>query len=97
MICQIGAMPGEMILVEGGVQAKTRQATQNIRNILERHGSGVDQVIKCSIFLSDMTLWPEMNQAYIEVLGDHRPARSAFATSGLALDGTVEIECIAAR
>lgn len=94
---QIGSKPGEMKLVEGGIQAQTRQAMANIIAILEKYGSGVDQIAKCTIFLGNMDEWGEMNVAYIEALGDHRPARSALGANGLALGGSVEIECIAAR
>jgi len=94
---QIGTRPGELKLVEGGVQAETRQAMANIIAILEKYGSGVNKIAKCTIFLGDMSEWGEMNVAYIEALGDHRPARSALGASGLALGGSVEIECIAAR
>ena len=94
---QIGSKPGELKLVEGGVQAETRQAMHNIIAILEKYGSGVDKIAKCTIFLGNMDEWADMNVAYLEALGDHRPARSALGASGLALGGSVEIECIAAR
>ena len=94
---QIGSRPGELKLVKGGVQAETRQAMANIIAILEKYGSGVDKIAKCTIFLGDMSQWADMNVAYIEALGDHRPARSALGVNGLALGGSVEIECIAAR
>jgi len=94
---QIGSKPGELTLVEGGIQAETRQAMANIIAILEKHGSGVEKIAKCTIFLGDMKEWGEMNIAYIEALGDHRPARSALGASGLALNARVEIECIGAR
>ncbi len=69
----------------------------NIRNTLEKYGSSMDKIIKCTIFLGNTDEWAEMNIAYIEALGDHRPARSALGANGLALNGGVEIECIAAR
>jgi len=94
---QIGSKPGELALVEGGIQAETRQTMKNIIAILEKHGSGVDKLIKCTIFLGNMDEWGDMNTAYIEALGDHRPARSALGVNGIALGGSVEIECIAAR
>lgn len=94
---QIGSKPDELKLVEGGVQAETRQAMQNIIAILERNGSSVDKIAKCTIYLSDMDQWGEMNIAYLEALGTHRPARSALGSSGLALGGSVEIECIGVR
>lgn len=94
---QIGNRPGEFKLVDGGIQAQTRQTMKNVIAILNKHGSRVDQLIKCTIFLANMDDWGEMNIAYIEALGDHRPARSALGVSGIALGGSVEIECIAAR
>ncbi len=94
---QIGSKPGELGLVEGGIQAETRQTMKNIIAILEKHGSSVDKLIKCTIFLGNMDEWGDMNIAYIEALGDHRPARSALGVAGIALGGSVEIECIAAR
>ncbi len=94
---QIGRKPGDLNLVPGGVQAETRQAMKNIIAILEKYGSATNKIAKCTIFLRDMAEWKDMNVAYLEALGDHRPARSALGASGLALGGSVEIECIAAR
>lgn len=92
---QIGAKPGTMELVPGGIQGETRQTLENIRDILVRHGSSMDRVIKCSVFMKDMADWPAMNEVYVEMFAGHRPARSAFGASGLALGGHVEIECLA--
>lgn len=91
----IGVSPGTLELAPGGVKAETRQTMQNIRAVLERYGSSMDQVAKCTVFLRDMAEWPLMNEAYVEAFGDHRPARSAFGANGLALNGAVEIDCIA--
>lgn len=92
---QIGAKPGTMSLVEGGVQAETRQTLENIKTSLERYGSSMDRVVKCTVFMRDMADWPAMNEVYVEMFAGHRPARSALGASGLALDGNVEIECFA--
>ena len=94
---QIGIKPGATSLVKGGIQAETRQTMLNIKNTLEKYGSSMNKIIKCTIFLGDMNQWADMNIAYLEALGDHRPARSALGANGLALNGSVEIECIAAR
>ena len=82
-------------LVPGGIEAETRQALANIRSVLERHGSSMDRVIKCTAMLADMGEWAAMNRVYIEQFSMNLPARSAFGVSGLALGGRVEIECIA--
>ena len=94
---QIGIKPGAKKLVEGGIKAETKQTMLNIRNTLEKYGSSMNKIIKCTIFLGNMDEWAEMNIIYLEALGDHRPARSALGANGLALNGSVEIECIAAR
>ncbi|MFT5210562.1 MAG: 2-iminobutanoate/2-iminopropanoate deaminase [Flavobacterium sp.] len=94
---QIGMRPGESALVKGGVQAETRQTMLNIKRTLEKYGSSMNRIIKCTIFLGDMRQWADMNIAYLEALGDHRPARSALGANGLALNASVEIECIASR
>jgi len=82
-------------LVTGGIEAETRQAMENIRAVLERHGSSMDRVIKCTAMLADMADWPAMNRAYVEFFPTHLPARSAFGAAGLALGGRVEIEAVA--
>jgi reactive intermediate/imine deaminase len=85
-------------LVPGGVRAETRQAMANIRAVLERAGSSLDRVVKCTVFVTDMREWGAMNEVYVTYFApDRRPARTAAGVAGLALDGRVEIECIAAN
>jgi 2-iminobutanoate/2-iminopropanoate deaminase len=83
------------VLVPGGIAAETGQALANIRSVLERHGSSMDRVIKCTVMLADMQEWAAMNRVYVDHFTTNLPARSAFGASGLALGGRVEIECIA--
>jgi 2-iminobutanoate/2-iminopropanoate deaminase len=82
-------------LVAGGIGPETRQALNNIAAALARHGSSLDQVVKCTVMLADISEWAAMNQVYVTFFGSHRPARSAFGTSGLALGGRLELECMA--
>ena len=82
-------------LVPGGIQPETRQALENIRAVLERHGSSLDRVIKCTAMLADMKEWASMNEVYVTFFPKHLPARSAFGTTGLALGARMELECIA--
>ncbi|MEP6483122.1 MAG: RidA family protein [Rudaea sp.] len=84
-------------LVVGGIKAETKQTMANIRNVLERHGMSMDRVVKVTVMLADITEWAAMNEEYLVAFGAHRPARSAFGTSGLAMNARVEIECIALR
>jgi 2-iminobutanoate/2-iminopropanoate deaminase len=83
-------------LVSGGIGPETRQALTNIANILQRHGSSMDQVVKCTVMLADIEEWAAMNEVYLTFFRSHRPARSAFGTSGLALGARLELECMAA-
>ena len=82
-------------LVPGGIGPETRQALANIRALLERQGSGMDRVVKCTAMLADMGEWGAMNQEYVRQFPSRRPARSAFGTTGLALGARVELECLA--
>lgn len=92
---QLGNIPGTTELVEGGVAAETRQTMENIRAILERSGSSLDRVVKCTVFLADIGEWGEMNEVYRSFFPGVLPARSAFAATGLALGARVEIDCTA--
>ncbi|MBX3174019.1 MAG: RidA family protein [Gemmatimonadaceae bacterium] len=85
-------------LVEGGIEAETRQTLLNIRRVLELVGSGMDRVVKCTVMMADMAEWDRMNVIYREMFPPGRlPARSALGANKLALDARVEIECIATR
>jgi 2-iminobutanoate/2-iminopropanoate deaminase len=92
----IGIKPGTMELVPGGIDAESRQALENIRTMLAAAGATPGDVFKCTIMLADISQWSRFNQIYLEFFGEHRPARSAFGASGLAMGAAVEIECIAA-
>ncbi|GMR13125.1 MAG: RidA family protein [Gemmatimonadota bacterium] len=90
---QVGVLPGTPTLVEGGIQPETRQAMENIKSVLERHGSSMERVVKCTVMLEDIDEWGEMNEVYREYFPGLKPARSAFGADGLALGAQVEIEC----
>ena len=90
----IGNIPGTLELAEGGIQGETRQTLENIKRVVERFGSSMDRVVKCTVFLADMGEWGAMNEVY-RTYFTNPPARSALGASGLALDARVEIECIA--
>ncbi|HET9076715.1 MAG TPA: Rid family detoxifying hydrolase [Acidimicrobiales bacterium] len=79
-------------LVAGGVAEQTRQCVENVRALLESHGARLEQVAKTTVFLTDIADYAEMNDAYMDALGAHRPARSAVAVAGLPLGARVEIE-----
>ena len=78
-----------------GVQPETRRALESIADALQRFGSSIDRVVKCTVFLVDMAEWGAMNQVYAEFFPENKPARTAVGIS-LGGDNRVEIECIAA-
>ena len=82
-------------VVPGGIQAETRQTLENIRDVLQRTGSSMDRVVKCTVFMADMREWDAMNEVYTTFFPVNKPARSALGANGLALGARVEIVCIA--
>ena len=82
-------------LVSGGIEAETRQTLTNIKRLLEANGSSMDRVVKCLVMLADIGEWARMNTVYVTFFPTHKPARSAFGATGLALGARAEIECIA--
>jgi 2-iminobutanoate/2-iminopropanoate deaminase len=92
LICsgQLALVDGS--LVEGDVASQATQALKNVAALLEGQGSGLGDVVKTTVFLTDMADFSAMNEAYMAAFGDHRPARSAFAVAGLPLGAKVEIE-----
>ena len=81
---------------ERGIQPETRGALESIQDALERFGSSMDRVLKCTVFLADMAEWSAMNEVYMQFFPENKPARTAVGASGLSGNGRVEIECVAA-
>ena len=90
----VGNIPGQLELVGGGIKSETRQTIENIKSVVELAGSSMNRIVKCSVFLADISEWGAMNEVYTTYF-DVPPARSAFGASGLALGARVEIDCIA--
>lgn len=91
----VGNLPGTLELAEGGITGETAQAMENIKATLEKYGSSLEEVVKCTIMMADIDEWSTMNGVYVSYFPNHKPARSAFGTSGLAINARVEIECLA--
>jgi reactive intermediate/imine deaminase len=91
----MGVAPGTATLVDGGMTAEARQTMENIKSVLETHGSSMQKVVKCTVMLADMADWPAFNEIYVGYFDRPYPARSAFGANGLALGGRIEVECIA--
>jgi 2-iminobutanoate/2-iminopropanoate deaminase len=92
---QLGLDPASGKLVEGGIEAQTRQVMANLRAVLEAAGSSMPQIVKTTIFLADIGDFPKVNAVYGEVFADAPPARSTVQVAALPLGGLVEIEAIA--
>jgi 2-iminobutanoate/2-iminopropanoate deaminase len=83
-------------LAPGGIGPETRAALENIKRLVLQNGSSMDRIVKCTVMMADMKEWPAMNEVYATFFSPQtRPARSAFGATGLALNGRLEIECIA--
>jgi len=94
---QVGTGPSAAgSVVPGGIAAETKQIMLNIKDVLEKTGSDMEHVVKCTVFMADMKEWDAMNEVYKTFFSNGKfPARSAFGTSGLALNARLEIECMA--
>ncbi len=93
----LGTKSGSFDLVEGGMGPQTTQTLENIRSILAGAGATLDDVVKVNVYVTDMSVFSEMNRAYIEIFGDEPPARITVGCSALALGALVEIDCIAQK
>lgn len=83
-------------LVEGGIEAESHQVMLNIKDIVQRRGLTMADVVKCTVFLADVAQWGDFNEVYTTYFSKPFPARSALGANGLALGAAVEVECIAA-
>ena len=80
----------------GSIEEQTEQALNNLSEILKAAGSNLNQVIKTTIYISDIDLWERANAVYSTFFGEHRPARAVVPTKNLHFGFQIEIEAIAA-
>ena len=91
---QLGLKPGDTA-ISGLIQDQTEQIFQNLKAILEEAGSGLDRIVKTTVFLTDLGDFQGMNEVYARHVGEERPARSTVEISALPSGALVEIEAIA--
>ena len=91
---QLGLEPGSKEPV-AGIEAQTEQVLQNLRAILEEAGSGIDRLVKTTVFLQDLGDFAAMNEVYAKHVGDAPPARSTVEVAKLPSGALVEIEAVA--
>ena len=93
---KIGINPKTGKLATGGVVGEADQTLLNIAASLKAHGYSMKNVVKCTVMLTDINDFAAFNKVYSKHFTPPYPARSAFAVSALALNSTVEVECLAA-
>ncbi len=93
----LGTAPNTMELVPGGTGPQTTQTLENIRTILEACHATMDDIAKVNVYLSDISTFTEMNEAYLDFFEKAPPARITVGGVDLALGAAIEIDCIAAK
>lgn len=92
---QIGIDPSEGKLVSGGIKEETRQALKNLLRVLEAGGCTADDVVKCTVYLSNMNNFAAFNEVYGEYFSTWKPARETVGVLALPVGASVEISAIA--
>lgn len=80
----------------GDIEMQTELALRNVEAVLRTAGSDLDHVLQMTIYVSDIELWGKVNETYVRVMGDHRPARAIVPVKDLHFDTKIEIQAIAA-
>ena len=88
--------PGTQKLVEGGIVPQTERTLRNVEAALEAAGSDLDRLVSVTIYVTDMSTWPQVNEVFARLLGDHRPARAVIPVLPIRHGALIEIQAIAA-
>jgi 2-iminobutanoate/2-iminopropanoate deaminase len=94
---QVGGLPGETGPVPGGIEAETRQMLDNVGRLLAAVGLGLRDVVKATVYMTDMGEFARMNAVYREYFPTEPPTRATVGVARLAADYRIEIEVVAAR
>lgn len=92
---QVGIDPATGELVPGGFEPQARQTLKNLREVLASVGCTFANVVKATVFVTDLADFPQLNALYAEAMGDHRPARSTVQVAALPKNALVEIDLVA--
>lgn len=93
---QLAIVPGQKEHTVGSIGAQTEQTLRNVQAILQAADSDLDRVLQMTIYVSDISLWGEVNAAYVRVMGNHKPARAVVPVKDLHYGYQIEIQAIAA-
>ena len=92
---QIPFVPETMTLVSDDIRKQTKQSLVNILAIVEEAGLKKTDIVKCNVYMINLSDFGAMNEVYAEFFGDHKPARAAVEVRRLPKDVQIEIEAIA--
>lgn len=92
---QLHIVPETGELIKGDIQKATRVCLDNVKAILEKGGATLEDVVKVTVFIKDISNFSLVNEVYAEYFVNHKPARSLVEVSKLPLDGDIEIEAVA--
>ena len=93
---QLPVDPGGRDMTKATIEEQVRRTLANIATILDASGSSLDRILRATVYITDVALWPRLNVAYAEVMGEHRPARTVVPVPALHYGYLVEIDVIAA-
>lgn len=93
---QLAIVPGQTEHKVGSIGEQTEQTLRNVQAILQAADSDLDRVLQMTIYVSDISLWGEVNAAYVRVMGNHKPARAVVPVKDLHYGYQIEIQAIAA-
>ncbi len=93
---QIGIRPGTLKLIPGGMKEQAIQTMENIKSTLESNGFSMNNIVKCTVMLADISQWGAFNEIYKTYFKKPYPVRSAFGANGLGLGALLEVECLGA-
>ena len=79
----------------GSIEEETTLCMKNLENVLKASGSGLDHILKVSVFIADISNWAKFNETFAKIMGDHRPARIVVPCNLLNRGCGIEIDCIA--
>jgi len=94
---QIALDPATNAMVRGGIREQTARVLENVKAILESGGSGLDKVLRVTVYLREASYFKDMNEVYAEAFGTHKPARTTVVCDFVKEEVLVEIDVLAAQ